>query len=55
MGFVNFLDDLGSSLLCRPIAKIHDFRFLNFFDDMGILLVCKPLQYFHHFAEFLVG
>ena len=55
MSFARFLDDIGNTFLCRPMAKVHDFRFLHFFDDMGILLVCKPLRYIHRFAEFLVG
>ncbi|KIN08083.1 hypothetical protein OIDMADRAFT_47959 [Oidiodendron maius Zn] len=45
MSFARFLDDVGNTFLCRPMAKVHDFRFLHFFDDMGILLVCKPLRY----------
>jgi hypothetical protein len=55
MGFAHFLDELGNTLLCRPMARVHEFSFLHFFDDMGILLVCRPLRYIHRFAEFLVG
>lgn len=55
MGFVHWLNDLGSTLFFRPMDKIHDFHFLYFFDDMGTLLVCTPLRYIHRFAEFLVG
>lgn len=55
MGFVHFLDNLGNTLLCRPIARVHRLNYLNFFDDLGILIVCKPLRYIHRFAEFLVG
>jgi hypothetical protein len=39
MGFAHFLDELGNTLLCRPMARVHEFSFLHFFDDMGILLV----------------
>jgi hypothetical protein len=55
MGFAHFLDELGNTLLCRPMARVHEFSFLHFFDDMGILLVCRPLRYIRRFAEFLVG
>jgi hypothetical protein len=55
MSFAHFLNDLGNTFICRPMAKVHEFRFLHFFDDMGILLVCGPLRYIHRFAEFLVG
>jgi hypothetical protein len=44
---VNFFDDLGISLLCRPMRFVHTFEFLNFLDDMGIELVIRPLGYLH--------
>ena len=44
MTLAHFLDDIGNTLLCRPMAKIHDIRLLHILDDMGILLVCKPIR-----------
>jgi hypothetical protein len=52
---VNFLDDLGISLVCRPINYIHKFGFLNFMDDMGIHLVIRPLGYLNSVSAFLMG
>lgn len=51
---VNFFDDLGILLFCRPISVLARFSLLNFIDDMGIYLVIRPLGYLYRLAETIV-
>lgn len=55
MNLINFFDDLGIYLLCRPLDILHRLQLLNLFDDMGIVLLIQPLGYLHRLSEFLVG
>jgi hypothetical protein len=51
MNLINFFDDLGIYLLCRPLEFLHHVQLLNLFDDMGIVLVIQTLGYLHHSAD----
>lgn len=55
MNWLNFFDDLGILLLCRPIQFFVDLQILNVMDDMGVKFLIKPLGYLERLAEFLVG
>ncbi|KUJ08372.1 uncharacterized protein LY89DRAFT_691222 [Mollisia scopiformis] len=54
MNLINFFDDLGIYLLCRPLDFIHRLQLLNLFDDMGIVLLIQPLGYLHRFADIVI-
>ena len=54
MKILNFLDDVGNFLICRPLLYLAQFKYANFFDDIGISLVIRPLRWLYRFAEFLV-
>lgn len=43
MNWLNFFDDLGIALLCRPIRYLIDLEMLNFMDDLGVKFLIRPL------------
>jgi len=53
MKILNFLDDVGNFLICRPLLYLAQFKYANFFDDVGIFLVVRPLWWLYRVAEIL--
>ncbi|QSZ37403.1 hypothetical protein DSL72_009501 [Monilinia vaccinii-corymbosi] len=43
--FLNFLDDLGVLVLCRPLLELCNVEWLTLFDDMGIFYLCEPMSF----------
>jgi hypothetical protein len=54
MKVLNFVDDLGILLICRPLFFLLNLDIVNLFDDMGISLLMRPLRYLYRFAEFVI-
>jgi hypothetical protein len=54
MKIVNFFDDLGILLICRPLISLLNLELLNMFDDIGISLLMRPRRYLYRFAEFIL-
>ncbi|PMD30825.1 hypothetical protein L207DRAFT_519929 [Hyaloscypha variabilis F] len=44
MKVLNFVDDLGILLICRPLFFLLNLDIVNLFDDMGISLLMRPLR-----------
>jgi len=44
MKIVNFFDDVGIHLICRPVLFVLNLELLNMFDDIGISLAMRPLR-----------
>ncbi|KAA8568141.1 hypothetical protein EYC84_008540 [Monilinia fructicola] len=41
--FLNFLDDLGILVLCKPLLELCNVEWIPLFDDMGIFYLCEPI------------
>ncbi|KAF7927440.1 uncharacterized protein EAE97_010115 [Botrytis byssoidea] len=41
--FLNFLDDLGILMLCKPLLELCNVEWISLFDDMGIFYLCEPI------------
>ncbi|ESZ96342.1 hypothetical protein SBOR_3274 [Sclerotinia borealis F-4128] len=41
--FLNFLDDLGVLVLCKPLLELCNVEWITLFDDMGIFYLCEPM------------
>ncbi|TGO33967.1 hypothetical protein BHYA_0219g00250 [Botrytis hyacinthi] len=41
--FLNFLDDLGILILCKPLLELCNVEWISLFDDMGIFYLCEPI------------
>ncbi|KAB8296318.1 hypothetical protein EYC80_009086 [Monilinia laxa] len=41
--FLNFLDDLGILVLCKPLLELCNVDWIPLFDDMGIFYLCEPI------------
>jgi hypothetical protein len=54
MKVLNFVDDLGILLLCRPFFFLLNLDIINILDDVGISLIIRPLRYLYRFAEFII-
>jgi len=54
MKILNFVDDLGILLICRPLFSLLHLDIVNLFDDIGISLLMRPLRYLYRFAEFVI-
>jgi hypothetical protein len=54
MKTLNFFDDLGNLLICRPVFFLLNLNLINLFDDIGISLLVRPLRYLYRFAEFII-
>ncbi|KAH8772947.1 hypothetical protein BGZ57DRAFT_408872 [Hyaloscypha finlandica] len=44
MKVLNFVDDLGILLLCRPFFFLLNLDIINILDDVGISLIIRPLR-----------
>lgn len=51
MKVLNFFDDLGIILICRPLFFLLNIEPINILDDIGISLLMRPLRYLYRFAE----
>jgi hypothetical protein len=54
MKVLNFVDDLGILLICRPFFSLLNMDIINILDDVGISLIIRPLRYLYRFAEFTI-
>jgi hypothetical protein len=54
MKVLNFVDDLGILLICRPFFFLLNLDIINILDDVGISLIIRPLRYLYRFAEFII-
>jgi hypothetical protein len=54
MKVLNFFDDLGIILICRPLFFLLNMEPVNLLDDIGISLLIRPLRYLYRFSEFVI-
>jgi len=47
MKIVNYFDDVGIFLICRPLLFLLNLELINMFDDIGISLLMRPLRGLH--------
>ena len=51
---LNFFDNLGILLICRPIFLLVNLELINILDDIGNSMLMRPLRYLYRFSEYIV-